>query len=548
MHEDLPIVVVGGGIAGITAALTLSEGGLPVLLLEKNPRSLGGRVAAYPATHFVHQGRSFTFSVEHGMHGWWRQYRNFWALLERQGLSARMIAAYDQALLFDDGKAVYRTNVGRETQVTRVPEPFHHVRLLAKENLRRLIRTDELPLLANLATKVLEAICFDPYDAKHREKYDALSVADYLRGVPFFFQAFLRSLTRSGFFSDPQHVSLWAFLLSLQLYVFLRREDQCFSFPRGPVVPTLLEPLAARIAARGGRLVRGVSVERVERAPGGGWTLAWKRTGADAPTVHGDPAPELGGYSGTLRARAVVLAVDVEGAKALRQRSPDLVAPLGDLSAFRGRPSTVVRLFFGAAPSLEYGESGVFSGRATVDNFFWLHRFQDEFAAFHAETGGSVLEGHIYAPERLHALPDAELFARVERDVERAFPEVAGSCLHRTIVRNEATHINFPVGSARSFPKVVTAQPDLVLCGDWIDGGAPVLYMERACQTALVAANALLARAGLPETEVLFPSPPPAHLRAFQKALRRVDRHLPGLWPTRPRRGSAAEAAEEDER
>jgi isorenieratene synthase len=46
------VVVVGGGIAGICAALALAERGVPVLLLEKDEISFGGRVASKPGTRF----------------------------------------------------------------------------------------------------------------------------------------------------------------------------------------------------------------------------------------------------------------------------------------------------------------------------------------------------------------------------------------------------------------------------------------------------------------------------------------------------------------
>jgi len=521
-------VIVGAGIAGICAGYALADRGLPALVLERNECSIGGRVAAYPSTSFEHQGREYVASLEHGVHGWWRQYRNFLALLEHAGLRDRLVDAYDQAILFDDGQQMHRTNVGRQTQVTPWPEPVHHTPLLWKRNIRRLMSVRDLPRIATMAGKVMESLFFDPYLEAHRERYDRLPVSAFTRDLPFFFQSFLKSLTRSGFFSDPPEVSLWAFLLALQLYVFLRKEDQCFSFARGAVAPTVLEPLAERIRQKGGAVVKGIRVERLVRRPEGGWRLEFRRTGAAEP----DAPAELQAPAGSLAAKALVLAVDVEGAKELGRSCPALADALGDADVFVGQAATAIRLWWSRSPSSRWGESGVFGGKATADNYFWLHRFVDEFAAWHAETGGAVSECHIYAPQSLHALSDEELFSRVERDMARAFPEVAGCRIHRAIVRNRATHINFPVGCARAFPQVATPFDDLVLCGDWIDGSVPVLYMERACQTALKAANLLLARRGRPPWPMRTPRRPPPHMRLVQAALRHVDRRLPQLWLT----------------
>ena len=524
---DKRIVVVGGGIAGITAALHLAERDLAVTLLERNGTSMGGRVASYPDVSVSHQGQRWTFPQEHGVHGWWRQYRNFRALIERLDLGDGMIDAYDQTLVFCDGRETYRTNVGRATQITPVPEPFHHAQLILEKNIRRIIRPSDLPRFVTLGFKVLESVTFDPDTLQHRDRYDHLSVREYTQGVPLFYKAFLRSLSRSGFFSDPQHVSLWAFLVALQHYVFLRREDQRFAFTRGPIVASLLDPMLARVRDAGGRTVSGVRVAKVRRADGGGWWIHWSRGEGPASEQRG-----FRGRGGRLRADHLVLAVDVAGAAELLAQSPDLEPVWGDLSVFQGRPAVSIRCWWARAPTLEHGESGVFAGSTTADNYFWLHRFQDAFAAWNRATGGSVSECHVYAPASKHRLSDAELLDRILADMENAFPEVTGSCIHQEIVRNRATHINFPVGCAGRFPAVRTHFPDLFLCGDWVEGGEAVLYMERACQTGICAANGLLESLECEPFPVRSPLPPPPHIQRLQRVLRKAQRFLPSSWPT----------------
>ncbi len=518
-------VVVGAGIAGICAALGLAERDLPVLLLERNGFSAGGRVAEYPATTFHYRGKTYTCSVEHGIHGWWRQYRNFLALLERHGLSDRLVDAYDQTVVFDDGRNVYRTNVGRETQITPVPEPLHHISLFFKRNILRMMKARDIPRIATLGLKVLESVRFDPWDPEYLAHYDKLNITDYQRGVPYFYQAFIRSLSRSGFFSDPQHVSLWAFMLALQHYVFLRRTDQCFAFSRDAIRNTLLDPLVEKIREAGGQLLKGVRVVEVEPLDGGGWRLHWT---VGEPPASVEPETHLG-TSGIIDTRQLVLALDVEGAKELQTRSPHLQSVLGDLSVFKGRRATTVKIWWARSPTNRWGDSGVFAGKSMADAYFWLHRFQDEAIAWHRETGGAVSENHVYAPDFKHDLGDDEIYQRVKRDMERSFPEVAFSAVHHVVVRNRAVHIDFPVGCAGSFPPVETAYPDLALCGDWIDGGVPVLYMERACQTGLAAANILLSHRGLPTRQILEPLPPPPHIQRLQVLLRRLGKL--GLWP-----------------
>ena len=72
------VVVAGGGIAGISAAVVLAERGLPVVLCEAAER-LGGRLSAHP--HRLPDGT--VHWVDHGFHGFFRQYYNWRKILRR---------------------------------------------------------------------------------------------------------------------------------------------------------------------------------------------------------------------------------------------------------------------------------------------------------------------------------------------------------------------------------------------------------------------------------------------------------------------------------
>ena len=73
------VVVVGGGIAGLTAALGLAERGVRVTVLEREER-LGGRVRSWPV-HAAPTGAQGEMS--RGFHAFFRQYYNLRAVLRR---------------------------------------------------------------------------------------------------------------------------------------------------------------------------------------------------------------------------------------------------------------------------------------------------------------------------------------------------------------------------------------------------------------------------------------------------------------------------------
>ena len=77
MADDAPVLVAGGGIAGLAAAVGLAERGVRVVLVEPEAQ-LGGRVRAWPVDH---GGDPVTMS--RGFHAFFRQYYNLRGLLRR---------------------------------------------------------------------------------------------------------------------------------------------------------------------------------------------------------------------------------------------------------------------------------------------------------------------------------------------------------------------------------------------------------------------------------------------------------------------------------
>src|SRR5262245_36715706 len=77
------VVVIGAGIAGLTAAAHLAERGIAPLVLEADKLWPGGRLAGGDPDSFEHNGRLWSFSSEHGIHAVWGGYDNLRALIGR---------------------------------------------------------------------------------------------------------------------------------------------------------------------------------------------------------------------------------------------------------------------------------------------------------------------------------------------------------------------------------------------------------------------------------------------------------------------------------
>ena len=114
-------VVVGGGLAGITAALRLADAGRPVVLLEGRPR-LGGAAFSF---------RRGDLSIDNGQHVFLRCCDSYRWLIQRLGVEQSVILQrrLDIPVLRADGTRA------RLSRTAGVPAPAHLTAALARYRL-----------------------------------------------------------------------------------------------------------------------------------------------------------------------------------------------------------------------------------------------------------------------------------------------------------------------------------------------------------------------------------------------------------------------------
>lgn len=503
-------IVVGGGLAGMTCALTLAGAGARVLLLEAGP-VLGGRWCTEGTFELEHHGRRWTFPVEHGLHGVWRQYHNLRRLLATHGLLTDFAPAGEQSLVFaTENGPPSMASIGTVVRDTPLPDAFAQLAIFADPALRAAALAEGPGALARAAWDLGHAYAFEA--ARDAARYDHLRVSELVERWPPVLQRMFGALTHSAFFRDPDEVSLSAFFAGLEVYSLRDKRNSSFLVAREDSGRAVFGPLQRAFEAAGGevRLGRPVSGLLMNQGRCGGVTLA-------------------GG--GTQAADAVCLAVDPSSFERLQGLGPaGLERPPRDL----GAPSIVVRLLFDRALGLrpDRPASGVLA-EGEVDNYFWLDRLQTPFAAWATATGGTALECHLYGlrARRAAALGDAELLTRITPTLERIWPGLAGRRVGAHVRRNAPCHTTFPPGTFASLPGVETRLPNLALCGDWIALPDCSLYLERAAHTGLRAARALAPALGLDPAWMPLPLPvdPPAPSMRFSRGLARILRRRGAL-------------------
>ncbi len=444
--------VIGGGIAGVAAAVALAERGVAVRVFEREP-DLGGRLRGWPTD----SGQTMT----RGFHAFFRQYYNLRALLRRVDPDLDLLRPVaDYPLLQRDGATESFAGLPR-TPPWNVAGFVLRSKTFTLNDLRHM-------------NPAAAAGLFDVSVPRTYAELDSLDAATFLESIGFpraarhlAFEVFSRS-----FFTDPRALSAAELATMFHIYFLGSSEGLLFDVPRGPFPHTLWRPLRRYLEQLGADVHTATPVHRIHR----------HSTGYRISTDHDD-----------VEVDAVVLATDVTGLRHLVAASPSLGTPewRTRIDALRTAPPFLVtRLWLDRPARPDRAAFLGTTGFAHLDNISVLDLFEDEARAWRESTGGSVVELHAYA---LPDDPDQDRIAHdIISDLGAVYPELRGANVHHVEHVLAQDCPLFAPGTFTGRPTVTTADPTLVLAGDLARVDLPVALMERAATTGFCAANELL--------------------------------------------------------
>lgn len=492
-HNDLfPVVIIGGGLAGLTAAVHLAERGITPLLIDADSFWTGGRLNGGEPDSFVYNGKTWSFRPDHGVHALWGGYYNMRAMLKRfTDIELRLSTGEEWINRW--GREVRTIEAGNAVRYGWLPAPFHYLQLLFNPRIWSTITPLDFLSLPGFLFSILWTVGLDPLDEQIR--LEGLTIKDYFRGWTPNLRATFTGLGQNLLAAPAESISLTGLIAALRFYTVLRRDAWQMEYLPGNSHDHLIMPLVEAIEARGGMIKRGVTAQQLIQED-----ETWR--------VIVDDSDRRGLRS--IRAQHVILATNAPSAQRLLLNSPT-TAPVAEQMQFpNGLRNVVVRLWFSTAPTTGT-DGGMFTGDFVTDNFFWLHRLYDEFKIWNEETGGSAIEVHIYGSESLLDQPDRNLLITAIDEVQRAFPKVRGTFIHGAVRRNSRGHTEFRVPMRKDSLFVDTPWRGISACGDWVGYDTPSLWMERATTTGIAAANRVIEHMN-GEPFALIQLPPPGIL------------------------------------
>lgn len=463
------VAIVGGGVAGISAAVVLAERGVDVTVFEAGAR-LGGRLSSVE----TELGDGTVQAVDHGFHGFFRQYYNWRAVLSRIDADGRLLRPLDDY-------PVISTRWPAE-QFDRLPPspPLSLAALVLRSpslRLGQLRRTDR-----ELARQLLS---FDPVETYRR--LDGVTAESFLTrlGLSERARSMLFNVFAHSFFNHASAMSAAELVAMFHFYFLGNPEGLGMDAPRGDHHTAIWEPLRRYVEDRGSTVRTETRAERFEPEPDGSWRLLTS--------------------SGEVVCDRLVLAVDAASAAGLLARCEAVTAADPRLADAVARPLTaapyaVARFWLDGDVASERSLFTSIGDAALLDSVTLYHRVDPRAGAWRRRTGGAVVELHAYAcPEG----PSAdELGTRMLEELRRLWPETAGLRAVERRCRTGADAAGFPPGRHHRRPRVRSTAGGLLCAGDWIASPVPGALMERAATTGVLAANAVLAESGLPTEPV----------------------------------------------
>lgn len=458
------MTVVGGGVAGMSAACALAEAGLRVTLVERR-NYLGGRASSY-----LHPGVGEV--IDNCQHVLFGCCTNLIGFYRRIGVQERIRWTIGMTLIEPGGR---RSPLGPSW----LPAPFH--------GLPKLVAAHAFSLADKLALGRAFRILMRPVPHDSTE-----SLGNWLRRnnqTKGALERFWRLVIASALNADLDSIALpYAAKVIRELFMNSAQAGS-MGMSTAPL-SDLYSNAAEFLLERKSSLHLNTNVETAEfDEEMSQWSLVTP--------------------SGPLRSDCLVLALPFESmAKLLHHMPPaEDAAKLGSqIARHEHWPICSVHLWFDR-------EITTLDHAVLLDReLHWMYnkgRLQPD-----RKMNGSYLELVVSASREFAALPREQAIAKAASELVEFFPNAASAKLEKAVlVKEMRATFGVPPGIDTARPASASPWPNCFLAGDWTGTGWPST-MESAARSGHLAAEAVCRSIGEPQT-ILNPDLKPRGLMRF---------------------------------
>jgi squalene-associated FAD-dependent desaturase len=457
------VTVIGGGLAGLSAACALADAGYQVRLLERR-RYLGGRASSYE-----HPGTGEVIdNCQHVLLG------NCVNLIDLY----RRLDVRDAIRWFD--RLTFVEPSGRRSILTPsfLPAPFHDMPAFLRASAFSF--SDKLAIGRGMSAFIAGV----PKDSDENFA-QWLKRHGQTRGA---IERFWKPVLVSALNEDPEHMSVHYAGQVMRKSLLLSPGAGRMGVPMIPL-SDLYSRAIDYLQSRGGRVDLNSAPE----------SFAWdQETQQWTVTASGD----------NFATDAIVLALSFEGLSKLLPALPGNLAAdqlALNLECFEHSPITGIHLWFDREVSdLEHA----ILLDATIQWMFHKSRLQPERRR---GEPGTYLELVVSASKSLVGMQRQEIVDLAVRELAQFFPLVAqAKLLKATVVKEVRATYSIRPQLDLLRPTSVSPWPRIFLAGDWVATGWPAT-MESAVRSGYLAAEAVSRAAGEP-ARFLEPDLPPTGL------------------------------------
>ena len=445
------VAVIGGGVAGMSAACALAEMGFHVRLVERRGY-LGGRASSY-----LHPGVGEVIdNCQHVLFGCCTNLQGFY---RRIGVAGRIRWTSEMTMIEPGGR---RSTLGpSKLGLLGLPAPLH--------GLPKLMAAHAFSLADKIALGRAFAALMRPVPQSSIESLGSwLKRHKQTRGA---LDRFWRLVIASALNAEIDEIALpYAAKVIRELFM-----NSAFAGSMGMSTVPLSElyaPVTPYLEARGGSVLLNANVEGAEWDEElSQWVIRTR--------------------NGVVRSDFIVVALPFEGMAKLLPALP--AAEGGDALAAQIKrhehwPICSVHLWFDR--EITELDHAVLLDR----EIHWMYnqsRLQDR--------GGNYIELVVSATRAFAALPRDQAIAQALGELAEFFPRVREAKLEKVaLIKEVRATFGVPPGIDASRPGAISPWPNLFLAGDWVQTGWPST-MESGARSGHLAAEAICAAAGAPQ-------------------------------------------------